>query len=91
MLIARDANSCMYNLFHAYEIAFIRNNVKFELLRNVYLPSRVEEIGIRVLMADRYINFIVIYRSSVGDRLIVEREWNKMFRQFGGINTFILG
>lgn len=72
-------------------MACIRNNIKYEYIKDIYLPPMVEGVGLKVHTNKGMINFVIIYRSPVGSQLIRIKEWNKMFKQFNCSNTIILG
>lgn len=54
----------------------IRKGIKYETIKDLFIPSKVEGIGIRIGVYDRYINFVVIYRSPGGPNAIKEKEWD---------------
>lgn len=60
-------------------------------LSKVFLPSKVEGVGVKVGVDGRYINFVVIYRSPGGYNIIKAKEWERLFKQFNNSSTIVLG
>lgn len=69
----------------------IRKGIKYENINDLYFPVNVEGLGVKVSFHEKSINFIVIYRSLSRVNLIKVKEQKKMFKQFQGNSTIVIG
>lgn len=69
----------------------IHKRIKYKVIKNLILPSKVEGIGIKVSVHGQDIKFMVIYRSPVGSNLVKTKEWERPFKQFNSNSTIVLG